>query len=56
MDFRTELIKQNFGFNPHIIVKPYEKKINKEDLKILNELKDQISRVNFSFRWTSNLN
>ena len=28
--FRTELINKILGFNPHIIVKSYEKKINKE--------------------------
>ena len=26
--FRTELINKILGFNPHIIVKPYDKKIN----------------------------
>ena len=31
--FRTELINKILGFNPHIIVKPYEEKIDKEDLK-----------------------
>jgi len=47
--FRTELINKILGFNPHIIVKPYEKKINKQDLNNLEKLKDQISRVDFSF-------
>ena len=47
--FRTELINKILGFNPHIIVKPYEKKINKQDLNNLKKLKDQISRVDFSF-------
>ena len=28
--FRTELINKILGFNPHIIVKPYDKKINRE--------------------------
>jgi len=46
--FRTELINKILGFNPHIIVKPYEKKINKQDLNNLKKLKDQISRVDFS--------
>ena len=47
--FRTELINKILGFNPHIIVKPYEKKINKQTLDNLEKLKDQISRVDFSF-------
>jgi len=47
--FRTELINKILGFNPHIIVKPYEKKINKQDLDNLEKLKGQISRVDFSF-------
>ncbi len=47
--FRTELINKILGFNPHIIVKPYEKKIDKADLDNLEDLKDQISRVDFSF-------
>ena len=41
--FRTELINKILGFNPHIIVKPYNKKINKEDLKHLKELKENIN-------------
>ena len=40
--FRTELINKILGFNPHIVVKPYSKKINKEDLNILDELKVDI--------------
>ena len=36
--FRTELINKILGFNPHIIVKPYYKKINKENLSNLDEL------------------
>jgi len=47
--FRTELINKILGFNPHIIVKPYDKKINKEDLNNLNELKEDISRTAFTF-------
>ena len=47
--FRTELVNKILGFNPHIIVKPYEKKIDKNELKNLEELKDKISRVDFSF-------
>ena len=47
--FRTELINKILGFNPHIIVKPYENKINKEDLNKLNELKNNISKTAFTF-------
>jgi len=47
--FRAELINKILGFNPHIIVKPYEKKINKDALNSLVKLKDKISRVDFSF-------
>ena len=37
------------GFNAHIIVKPYEKKIERENLKKLNVLQDNISRTSFTF-------
>jgi len=47
--FRTELINKILGFNPHIIVKPYDKKINKEDISNLNVLKENISRTAFTF-------
>jgi lipoprotein-releasing system permease protein len=47
--FRTELINKILGFNPHIIVKPYEKKINKNELKNLDLLKDNILRTAFTF-------
>jgi len=47
--FRTELINKILGFNPHIIVKPYNKKINKEDLKNLKELEENILRTAFTF-------
>ena len=47
--FRTELVNKILGFNPHIIVKPYEKKINKDELSRLDELKDKIERVDFSY-------
>ena len=30
--FRTELINKILGFNPHIIVKPYKKKIENQDI------------------------
>ena len=47
--FRTELINKILGFNAHIIVKPYEQKIETEDLKKLKLLKDNILRTTFTF-------
>ena len=47
--FRTELINKILGFNPHIIVKPYDKKINKDDLNKLTKLNDEILRTSFTF-------
>ena len=47
--FRAELISKILGFNPHIIVKPYEKAINKEKLVKLNEFQKNISRTAFTF-------
>ena len=47
--FRTELINKILGFNPHIIVKPYEKKITNNDLNNLDEFKDNILRTAFTF-------
>ena len=47
--FRTELINKILGFNPHIIVKPYDKKINKDDLNKLTNLNDEILRTSFTF-------
>ena len=47
--FRTELVSKILGFNPHIIVKPYEKKINKEDLTSLKILEKSILRTSFTF-------
>ena len=47
--FRTELINKILGFNPHIIVKSYEKNINEKDLLKLNILKTNISRTAFTF-------
>ena len=47
--FRTELINKILGFNPHIIVKPYDKKIEKNNLIYLEELKDDISKTAFTF-------
>jgi len=47
--FRTELVNKILGFNPHIIVKPYNKKINKEDLNDLDVLKENVLRTAFTF-------
>ena len=47
--FRTELINKILGFNPHIIVKPYDKKINKADINNLNALKENILRTSFTY-------
>ena len=47
--FRTELIDKILGFNPHIIVKPYEKEISKNYKNRLNALKDSVSRSTFTF-------
>jgi len=47
--FRAELINKILGFNPHIIVKPYIKKINKENLDNLGVLKEDIARTTFTF-------
>ena len=47
--FRTELINKILGFNPHVIIKPYEKKINRIDLNNLDDLKKEISRTAFTF-------
>jgi len=47
--FRTELINKILGFNPHIIVKPYNQKINKEDLHKLEVIKKDILRTAFTY-------
>jgi len=47
--FRTELINKILGFNPHIIVKPYDKKIDKIDLRKFENLKELISKTAFTF-------
>ena len=47
--FRTELINKILGFNPHIIVKPYEKKIDKKSINNLEKIKDKILRTAFTF-------
>ena len=31
--FRTELVNKILGFNPHIIIKPYDKKIDPKETK-----------------------
>ena len=47
--FRTELINKILGFNPHIIVKSYNKKINKSDVNKLDVLNEKILRTSFTF-------
>ena len=47
--FRTELINKILGFNPHIIVKPYNKIINKENLDNLTDIEENILRTAFTF-------
>ena len=47
--FRTELIDKILGFNAHIIVKPFEKKIESEILNKLNSLSNIIDKTMFSF-------
>ena len=47
--FRTELTNKILGFNPHVIVKSYDKKINREDINKLDVLKDSILRTYFTF-------
>jgi lipoprotein-releasing system permease protein len=47
--FRVELIDKILGFNPHLIVKPYNQKINKEELTNLSIIKESIKRTAFTF-------
>ena len=47
--FRTELIDKILGFNAHIIIKPYEKKIENKNLNELNSLSNIIEKMMFSF-------
>ena len=47
--FRTELINKILGFNPHIIVKPYNTKINEGDINKLSELKSYIERTALTY-------
>ena len=46
--FRTELVNKILGFNPHIVVKPYEKKIDKNYLEILEPISNLILRTSLS--------
>ena len=47
--FRTELIDKILGFNPHIIVKPFDTKITKEELIKLDSLSKKISTTALTF-------
>ena len=47
--FRAELINKILGFNPHIIIKPYEEKITNEDIKKLDIFEKEISKKAFTF-------
>ena len=47
--FRTELIDKILGFNAHIIIKPYEKKIEGQNHNELNLLSNIIEKTMFSF-------
>jgi lipoprotein-releasing system permease protein len=47
--FRAELINKILGFNPHIIVKPYDKKIDKDDLNKFKDINKEIKRTSFTF-------
>ncbi len=47
--FRAELINKILGFNPHIIVKPYNNQIDLEELNSLELIKDDIERTTFTY-------
>ena len=47
--YRTEIVNKILGFNPHVIVKPYDKKIIETELDKLNELNTHITRTSFTF-------
>ena len=47
--FRTELIKKILGFNPHVIIKSYNKEISEKELLKLVNLKEYIKRTSFTF-------
>ena len=46
--FRTELINKILGFNPHIIVKPYNKEIDRQNVNDLKKIKE-VSKIAFTF-------
>jgi len=47
--FRTELMNKILGFNPHIIIKPYEDKITNGDVEKLNELKNNFQKEAYTY-------
>ena len=47
--FRTELINKILGFNPHLIVKSFDRKINEKDLSKLTDNKKEIKRLAFTY-------
>ena len=47
--FRTELISKILGFNPHIIIQPYEGKITDEDFNKVQKFKKLILRTSYTF-------
>ena len=47
--FRAELINKILGFNPHIIVKPYEKKIEEKNIDKVNLLSNTVAQNMLSF-------
>tara|TARA_B100000686_G_C16166636_1_gene654266 strand:+ start:36 stop:410 length:375 start_codon:yes stop_codon:yes gene_type:complete len=47
--FRTELIDKILGFNPHIIVKPFDKKITQDEINNLDNLRIKISSKSLTF-------
>ena len=47
--FRTELIDKILGFNPHIIIKPYDKKITNDDFKQVQNISNLISRTSYTY-------
>ena len=48
--FRTELMNKILGFNPHIVVKPYETKITEKDIEKIRILEKKILKKAFTFR------
>tara|TARA_B100000029_G_scaffold488183_1_gene544452 strand:- start:241 stop:1476 length:1236 start_codon:yes stop_codon:yes gene_type:complete len=47
--FRTELVNKILGFNPHVIVKPYDEKISESEIDKLIDLKKDIKRKSLTF-------